>query len=76
MSGTISSQALTVFVTTQFVNISALFADYLIMKVGLPSITDISARYPIIGCTVILFECLSPISLGIHLWYYPIPNRI
>ena len=76
MSSTISSQALTVFVTTQFVNVSALFADYLIMKAGLPAITDISARYPIIGGTIILFECLSPVSLGIHFWYYPIPNRV
>jgi hypothetical protein len=72
----ISNQALTVFVTTQFVNVSALFADYLIMKAGLPAITELSTKYPIIGGTIILFECLSPISLGVHFWYYPGPTHV
>lgn len=70
----ISSQALTVFVTVQFVNMSALFADYLLMKAGLPAITDISVKYPIIGGTILLFETISPVSLGLHFWYAPHPQ--
>ena len=71
-----SNQALTVFVTLQFVNISALFADYLLMKAGLPAITDISVKYPIIGTSIIIFESISPISLCIHFWYYPNPSHV
>ena len=48
-----SSQALTVFVTIQFANISALFADYLLMKAGLPAITDVSVKYPVIGVSIL-----------------------
>jgi hypothetical protein len=72
----ISSQALTVFITVQFVNISALFADYLLMKSSLPTITDVSVKYPIIGTTIILFEFVSPVSLGLHFWYAYMPNRV
>lgn len=71
-----SSQALTVFVTVQFVNISALFADYLLMKSGFPAITDVSVKYPIIGTTILLFETISPISLGIHFWFASSPSRV
>lgn len=71
-----SSQALTVFVTVQFVNISALFADYLLMKAGLPAITDISVKYPVVGATILLFETISPVSLGIHFWFAASPSRI
>lgn len=70
-----SNQALTVFVTTQFVNVSALFADYLIMKAGLPSISELSVRHPLLGGAILVFECLSPISLGVHLWYFPVPEN-
>ena len=71
-----SSQALTVFVTLQFVNISALFADYLLMKAGFPAITDISVKYPLIGTTILFFESISPISLGVHFWYAKYPDGI
>ena len=71
-----SSQALTVFVNIQFANISALFADYLLMKAGLPAITDVSVKYPVIGVSILLFEAISPISLGIHFWYATPPGRI
>jgi len=71
-----SSQSLTVFVTVQFVNISALFADYLIMKAGLPAITTVSIKYPIIGTAILLFECISPISLACHFWYASHPNYV
>ena len=69
-----SDQALTAFVTVQFVNISALFADYLIMKAGLPPITTISIKYPVIGVSILLFQCISPVSLSIHFWYAAYPN--
>ncbi len=72
----VSSQSLTVFITVQFVNISALFADYLLMKANLPTITDVSVKYPIIGTTIILFEFVSPVSLGLHFWYAFQPSRI
>jgi hypothetical protein len=71
-----SSQALTVFMTVQFVNISALLADYLLLKAGLPSITDISVKHPVIGATILTFETISPISLGIHFWFAKFPSRI
>jgi hypothetical protein len=71
-----SSQSLTVFITVQFVNISSLFADYLLMKANLPTITDVSVKYPIIGATIILFEFVSPISLGMHFWYAFQPDRV
>jgi hypothetical protein len=71
----ISNQALTAFVVTQVINIGGLCADYLIIKAGLPAITDLSVKYPIIGTTILIFECISPISLGIHFWYYPVPNN-
>lgn len=72
----VSSQSLTVFITVQFVNISSLFADYLLMKASLPTITDISIKYPIIGVTIILFEFISPVSLGLHFWYAYVPSRV
>ena len=71
-----SSQALTMFVTVQFINMSALFADYLLMKAGLPAITDVSVKYPIVGFTILVFETISPVSLGIHFWFAPQPSRI
>lgn len=71
-----SSQALTVFVTVQFVNISSLFADYLLMKAQLPSITDVSVKYPVVGAAILLFETISPVSLGIHFWFASSPNRV
>ena len=70
----ISDQALTAFVVTQAINISGLCADYLIIKAGLPAITDLSVKYPIIGTTILIFECISPISLGLHFWFYPRPD--
>jgi hypothetical protein len=74
MNNNKSDQALTAFVTVQFVNISALFADYLIMKAGLPPITTISIKYPVIGASILLFQCISPVSLAIHFWYAAHPS--
>lgn len=74
MSDDKSSQALTVFVTVQFVNVSALLADYLLMKAHLPAITDVAIKYPVIGATILLFETISPVSLGIHLWFAAHPS--
>lgn len=74
-----SSQALTVFVTVQFVNISSLFADYILMKSQLPSITDISVKYPVVGVSILLFETISPVSLAAHFWFSHLessPNRV
>ena len=76
MSISRASQTLTVFVTLQFINISALFANYLIMKLKLPAISDISAQNPIIGASIILFECISPISLGMHFFYSYQESRV
>ena len=66
-----SSQALTVFVTVQGINIASLLVDYLLMKAGLPTISNVSVTYPIIGASILIFESLSPVSLGIHFWFLP-----
>jgi hypothetical protein len=75
----ISNYALTVYVTTEVVNLSAIAIDYLLIKASLPSITEVSTKYPVIGAVVILFQTISPLSLGLHFWYFPrsiTPNRI
>ena len=66
----ISNAALSVYVSTEVINLAALGVDYLLIKDDLPSITEISTKYPIIGTILILFQMVSPISLGIHLIYY------
>jgi hypothetical protein len=66
-----SSQALTVFVTVQGLNVAGLLVDYLLMKSGLPTISEVSVEHPIVGVTILLFESLSPVSLGLHLWFLP-----
>jgi hypothetical protein len=71
----ISNAALSVYVSTEVINLAALGVDYLLIKDDLPSITEISTKYPIIGTLLILFQMVSPISLGIHLIYYK-NNRV
>ena len=66
----ISNAALSIYVSTEIINLAALGVDYLLIKDNLPSITEISTKYPVIGTLVILFQMVSPISLGIHLIYY------
>ena len=67
----ISNAALTIFITTEVVNLAAILIDYILIKTGLDSITTVSTTYPIIGISVIAFEAVSPIALGIHFLYYP-----
>jgi len=64
-----SNQALTVFVTVQAVNVCALITDYILMKINLPLITEICTQYPLIGGTVVAFETLSPVSIGLHFYF-------
>ena len=66
----ISNAALTIYVSTEVVNLAGVIIDYVLIKDGLPSITEVSTKYPIIGTCLILFQMVSPVSLGIHLWYY------
>ena len=66
----ISNAALSVYVSTEVINLAALGIDYILIKDNLPSITEISTKYPVIGAIIILFQMVSPISLGIHLIYY------
>lgn len=66
----ISNVALTVYVSTEFVNIAGIIIDYILIKDGLSSITEVSIKYPIVGTCLIIFQMVSPVSLGIHLWYY------
>ena len=74
----ISNAALTVYVTTEVVNLAGVLIDYVLIKDGLPSITEVSTKYPIIGTCLILFQMVSPVSLGVHLWYFKenFPSRI
>jgi hypothetical protein len=66
----ISNAALTIYVTTEVMNLAALTVDFLFIKENMPSITEISTKYPIIGTIIMIFQCVSPISLGMHFWYY------
>lgn len=66
----ISNAALSIYVSTEIINLAALGVDYLLIKDNLPSITEISTKYPVIGTIIILFQMVSPISLGLHLIYY------
>jgi hypothetical protein len=66
----ISNAALTIYVSTEVVNLAGVIIDYVLIKDGLPSITEVSTKYPIIGTCLILFQIVSPVSLGVHLWYY------
>jgi len=70
----ISDNSLTVFITMQFINIGALTADYLAKMAGLPEITTISVKYPILGVSLVLIEFASPISLALHFWYTKYPQ--
>ena len=71
----ISNQALTGFITIQFINMGTLIADYIAKINKLPAITDIAVRYPTIGVFILVFECLSPISLVLHFWYYDLDTN-
>lgn len=66
----ISDSALTIFVTTEMINMTALLADFILKKNDLPSITYVSTTYPVIGVGILLFQTISPISLGAHFWFY------
>ena len=70
-----SNQALSVFVTTQIINISALITDYILIKINLPSISDISVKYPVIGLTIIAFQCISPVSISLHFFFLE-PSKV
>jgi len=72
----VSNAALTLFVTTEVVNVAALLVDYVLIKAGLDSITTVSTTYPIVGITIIAFETISPIALGIHFLYYRSENTV
>ena len=66
----ISNAALTVYVTTEVVNITAILVVYALIKAGFDSITQVSTTYPIIGIAITVFETISPVALGIHFLYY------
>lgn len=66
----ISNAALTIYITTEVVNIAAVLVDYVLIKAGFDSITEVSTTYPIIGVAIVAFETISPIALGIHFLYY------
>ena len=65
-----SSQALSVFVAIQGINVGGLITDYLLMKNNLPSISEVCVDYPTLGFVLISFQVLSPLSLGLHLYYF------
>lgn len=69
MNMDLSNQTLTVFVIVNFLNMATLFADNVIIRSNLPSITYVSVKYPILGTVLVLLETLCPISLGLHFWY-------
>lgn len=75
MSVNIANNSLTIFITMQFINIGALAADYLAKMSGLPEITTISVRYPVVGVTLVLIEFVSPITLALHFWYTIYPEE-
>lgn len=64
-----SNQALIVFVTTQVLNIITLIIDYILIKNNVQSITCISVKYPAVGISLIIFECICPVSLGLHFYF-------
>ena len=70
----ISNAALTIYITTEVMNLAALSADYLMIKENMPSITEISTKYPAVGAVIMVFQFVSPISLGMHFWYYKYNN--
>lgn len=74
MSVNIANNSLTIFITMQFINVGALAADYLAKMAGLPEITSISVKYPVLGVSLVLLEFASPVSLGLHFWYAKYPE--
>jgi hypothetical protein len=65
-----SSQALSIFVAIQGINIGGLIADYVLMKNKLPSISEVCVDHPFIGIVLVSIEVISPISLGLHLYFF------
>jgi hypothetical protein len=65
-----SNEALSVFITIQGINIGGLITDYVLIKNNLPSISQVSINYPVVGIALILIELMSPISIGIHLYFF------
>ena len=74
MSTNITNNSLTLFIAMQFINIGALAADYLAKMAGLPEITAISVKYPVLGVSLVLIEFASPITLALHFWYNKYPE--
>ena len=72
----LSDIALTVCMSTQVVNIIAVLIDYVLIRSGNHSITEVSTTYPAFGIAIIAFETITPISLGIHFLYYKKPEII
>ena len=72
----LSDIALTVCMSTQVVNIIAVLIDYVLIRSGNHSITEVSTTYPAFGIAIIVFETITPISLGIHFLYYKKPEII
>lgn len=65
-----SNEALSVFITIQGINIGGLITDYVLIKNNLPSISQVSINYPVVGIALILIEVMSPISIGFHLYFF------
>lgn len=65
-----SNNALSVFIGIQGINIGGLITDYLLLKNGLPSISEVCFDYPVLGFVLISFQIVSPVSLGLHLYYF------
>ena len=65
-----SNEALSVFITIQGINIGGLITDYVLIKNNLPSISQVSINYPVVGIALILIELMSPISIGFHLYFF------
>jgi hypothetical protein len=66
----VSSAFLSVFVAVVFVDFVALLLDFVQLRTGGTTITQICKRYPVIGYVVVGWQILGAVSLGVHLVTY------
>lgn len=64
----LSTKSLIIFVSIQVINSTCLIIDYILLKTNNTTITEYCIKYPLLGIPIVVFECFSPISIGLHFY--------
>ena len=67
----LSLQFLSGFIVMSGVNVAGLLTDSILIRAGLPMISDLAVKYPIMGITLVSIQFILPVTLAGHFYYYP-----